>query len=39
MTALGQPEKICHRDNIAGLPLTAENGYGRQGRVARVVEI
>ena len=22
--ALGQPEKICHRDDIAGLPLTPE---------------
>jgi hypothetical protein len=24
LAAKGQPEKICHRDNTAGLPLTAE---------------
>ena len=24
MTGLGQPEKIWHRDNVAGLPSTAE---------------
>ena len=28
MAAWGQPEKICHRDNTAGLPLTAEMTEG-----------